>query len=133
MNKYVTIYTHIFSCYFIKIFSVSLLLLCLVNSQDWLCDTKRILLCFLSCILMPIIKKYKQKKKGIIPFYSAHIVSDLLLRFSLIPGSEAWLFLCFGVVPYMFILFELSLNFLDLWAYHCHQQRNILAIISFSK
>ena len=141
MNKYVIIdYTYIYVA-IINFFSVLLLLLCLVNSQNWLCDTKRILLCFLSCILMPIIKKkYKQKKNGIIPFssgshsfwwevYKCHYFSftvysyffSLLLRFAPYPWLRSWIILCFGVVLYMFILFELFLNFLDLWVYHCQQ------------
>lgn len=128
MNKYVIIdYTYIYVA-IIKIFSVLLLLLCLVNAQNWLYDTKRILLCFLSCILMPIIKKKIQAKKKMVSFhfFLVHIVSDeksisiiiflllyiviffsLLLRFSLYPWLRSLIILCFGVVLYMFILFEL--------------------------
>lgn len=142
MNKYVIIdYTYIYVA-IIKIFSVLLLLLCLVNAQNWLYDTKRILLCFLSCILMPIIKKKIQakKKNGIIPFFSGshsfwwevykyHYFSFtvysyfFLSTFKIFPLSLAQKFnyfvlWCGSLYVYSFWAF---LNFLDLWVYHCYQ------------
>ena len=106
MNKYVIIdYTYIYVA-IIKIFSVLLLLLCLVNTQNWLYDTKRILLCFLSCILMPIIKKNTSKKKKMVSFHFllVHIVSD-----------EKSISIIIFLLLYIVIFFSLLLRFFPLF------------------